>query len=420
MALFKKAEMTSAYLKMGLMGFAGSGKTFTATKVAIGLVEHMKKAGVSYADRPAFFLDTETGSDWIKPEFEKAGLELHTAKTKAFYDLIAAVQESEKAASILIVDSLTHFWTELTESYAKRKNRTRGLQFEDWAFLKKEWRKFTDQFINSNLHIIVCGRAGYEYDYFTDDGGKKQLEKTGIKMKAEGEMGYEPSLLVLMERETDLATNKVSRTAYVLKDRSTLIDGKAFKNPSFKDFLPHIKFLNLDGPQLGVDTSRTSEAAIPLDENGRDYRRIQRKIALDEIDSLLVKHHPSTSGADKAAKASLIATHMGSNSWTEISELMSLEDLRTGYDAMHQALEKKPSRYARALPQPLNDEIPALTQEPPLADEAGWLDYFEGSMREDGADPAVVWAENEPMLARLSTEGRARMLALKPLAEAAE
>ena len=92
----------------------------------------------------------------------------------------------------------------------KAKKRTR-LQFDDWGYLKGEWRKFTDLFINSNLHIILCGRAGYEYDYFEDEAGKKQLEKTDIKMKAEGEMGYEPSLLVLMERHTDLETMKAYR-----------------------------------------------------------------------------------------------------------------------------------------------------------------------------------------------------------------
>lgn len=238
--------------------------------------------------------------------------------------------------------------------------RTRGLQFQDWAFLKKEWRRFTDLFINSNLHIIVCGRAGYEYDYFENEDGKKELAKTGIKMKAEGEMGYEPSLLVLMSRHMDVASKKVWRTGSILKDRAAIIDGKEFQDPSFKDFLPHIKLLNLGGPQLGVDATRTSEGQLPVDESGRDYRRIQRKICLDEIESVLVNHHPSTGAADKKAKAELIREFLHSSSWTEISELMPLDDLRAGYDAMHRKLEGEPSRYAKMLPQPIDDEIPTF------------------------------------------------------------
>ena len=51
MALFKKAENQQGYLKMSLMGFPGSGKTFTASEVAIGLVQMLKDK------RPVFALE---------------------------------------------------------------------------------------------------------------------------------------------------------------------------------------------------------------------------------------------------------------------------------------------------------------------------------------------------------------------------
>lgn len=361
MTLFRKAEVTSAFLKMGLMGFAGSGKTFTATETAIGLVRYMRELGIPHGDRPLFFLDTETGSDWVKPRIEAAEIELFTAKTRAFSDLLLAVKESEKNASLLLVDSISHFWKELCESYQRQKKRNR-LQFEDWNFLKSEWGKFTDLFVNSGVHIILCGRAGYEYDYFEDDAGKKQLEKTGIKMKAEGEMGYEPSLLVLMERKMDVEEKNTWRVGTVLKDRSTLLDGQEFTNPKFVSFLPHIKCLNLGGQQLGVDTSRTSDHTIPPDE--RDNRRVQRKIVLDEIEALLVLHHPGQTAAEKKAKADLIRKHFNSTSWTEISELMPLTDLRASFDSLHRELENAPSRYAAVIQpaQAMNDEIPEFEQ----------------------------------------------------------
>lgn len=363
MSLFRKAEVTSAYLKMGLMGFAGSGKTYTATQTAIGLIHLMQEKGVACADRPLFFLDTETGSDWVKPQVEAAGIELFTAKTRAFTDLLASVDEAEKNASLLLVDSISHFWAELCDAYMKSKKRNR-LQFEDWAFLKKEWGKFTDRFINSQLHVILCGRAGYEYDYFQDEAGKKQLEKTGIKMKAEGEMGYEPSLLVLMERETNLETMKVHRTASILKDRSTAIDGKQFHNPTFDHFMPHIKYLNLGGKQLGVDTTRNSEAEMPADE--RDNRALHRKIVLDEIESLLVRYYPGQTAQEKRTKLDLLKTNFQA-SWTEMEKLMPLSDLRAGYDTLHRALEGEPSRYSevvKAAPE-MNDSIPDFPETVP-------------------------------------------------------
>jgi KaiC/GvpD/RAD55 family RecA-like ATPase len=368
MGLFMKAEVTSAFLKMGVMGFAGSGKTYTSAHTAIGLVEYMQSVGVSYADKPVFFLDTETGSDWVIPQFGAAGIPLFTAKTRAFQDLLTSVKEAERDASLLLVDSISHFWKELCEAYMKRKNRNR-LQFEDWSFLKGEWSKFTDLFINSQLHIIICGRAGYEYDYFQDDSGKKQLEKTGIKMKAEGEMGYEPSLLVLMEREMDMETLKVSRTASIIKDRSTAIDGKKFHNPTFDSFMPHIKYLNLGGRQLGVDVTRTSESSIPADE--RDNRALHRKIVLDEIESLLIRYYPGQSGGEKKTKLELIKKHFQA-SWTEIEKLMPLIDLRAGYDGLHRELENEPSRYAyvtETAPE-MNDSLPGDLAPPPVEEAA--------------------------------------------------
>ena len=366
MGLFKKAETTSAYLKAGLMGFAGSGKTYTATEIAIGLVKLMKAKNLPGSDKPVFFIDTETGSDWQQPRFEAEGIELQVLKSKSFADLAQAMKEAEGNASVLIIDSITAFWLEFTETYQRVKNRKRGLEFQDWAYLKKEWRaKFTEPFVNSPLHVILCGRAGFEYEHYTDEAGKKQIEKSGVKMKAEGELGFEPSLLVFMEREQDLDKNKVIHVAHVYKDRRTdakSLDGKSFKNPKFKDFLPHIEFLNLGGQQLGIDTTRSSAAIIETQE-GRDQNSLQRKIVIDEIESLLVSHYPSTGAADKKAKVDLIRKHFKA-AWTEIEQVMPLFDLRVGYDSLHVELEKEPSRYAIKPVAPVNDEIPHMDAPP--------------------------------------------------------
>ena len=382
MTLFKPAETTSAFLKMGFMGFAGSGKTYTASSTAVGLICHMRELSLPAANKPLFFLDTEKGSDWVARKIKEAGVELYTAKTRAFADLVAAVDEAERNASILLVDSITHFWVELCQAYCTKKARdlrlaSYRLQFQDWAFLKAEWRKFTDRFVNSSLHIILCGRAGYEYDYFEDDNKKKQLEKTDIKMKAEGEMGYEPDLLVLMERDTDVHTKEVSHVATVMKDRSTELDGKKFVNPGFADFLAHVRLLNLGGRQLGIDTSRTSEHLIATDK--KDWNPVQRRIVVDEIQTLLVLHVPGLAAADKKRKAELIRKHFNA-SWTEIEEVMPLFDLRAGYDSLHRELEGVPSRYGAVAVPVQDDGIPDFLdrRKPNGATEASFVDLVGG------------------------------------------
>jgi len=387
MTLFTKAKSTSAFLKMGLLGFQGSGKTKTATKTAIGLVQHMKKIGAPSANKPVYFIDTETGSDWVLPDFEAAGIPVETAKTRAFSDLVQAVPIAEHRAAVLLIDSGTHFWKELCESYCRRKAKALNksvyrLQINDWGYLKGEsgWGKFADLYVNSAVHIILCGRAGYEFNLDEDEEGHKQLEKTGVKMKAEGEFGYEPSLLVYMELHQRMKGKQVVkqwREATVLKDRAALIDGKVFQDPTFEDFLPHIQRLNLGGCQLGVDTTRTSASMFPAE--ARDDRTVQRKIVLDEIESLLVLHYPSTSAEHKKKKIELLRTHFEA-AWTEIETVMPLERLRKGYDTLHFTLENKHSRYHQA-PVPTSDDgIPDFLDRRKTigATEASFIDLVGG------------------------------------------
>lgn len=363
MSLFNKATNTAAFAKVGFMGFAGSGKTYTAADFAVGLVGLMKSKKIAGSDKPIFMIDTEGGASWVKPMIEGAGIDFHTAPTSAFSDLVEALKIAEKEASVLIIDSITAFWIEFCETYKEVKKRKRGLEFQDWAYLKNAWRRqFVNQFLNSSVHIIMCGRAGFEYDHYTDDSGKKQIEKSGIKMKSEAETGFEPSLVVLMERETDLNTKKVSHVAHVMKDRRTdgkTLDGKIFKNPSFKNFLPHVEWINLGGQQLAFDDKRTSEGIIERDER-REDDSIRRQIVIDEVEGLLDRHGLSgTSKEARAQRSDLVQRCFQTSSRTEIEKLMSLDELRRCYNTMHIELEGVPSRYFPPEPE-INDEIPTF------------------------------------------------------------
>lgn len=369
MSLFKPAQNNAAYLKAAFMGLAGSGKTFTASGLAIGMVKHMQKLGLEQANKPVYFVDSENGASWMIKRFEEAGVPLQVASTTTFTDLAEAMNIARDEASVLIIDSITAFWVEFTETYKEVKKRKRGLEFQDWSWLKTEWRKkFTTRYLNDPVHTIMCGRMGFEYEHYVDDSGKKQIEKTGVKLKAEGELGFEPSLLVQMDRVQDLETNKIHHVAHILKDRrpdAKSLDGKSIKNPQFAHFLPHIEYLNLGGKQFAFDDKASSAAAIPEDERmTSDTNSTRRAIALEEIQALLVKHYPSTSAQEKAAKQALIVKHFKTPSWTEMEKLMPLHDLQSGFDSLHRELEKEPSRYGVRVAAPETpDEIPFMGEQ---------------------------------------------------------
>jgi hypothetical protein len=283
----------------------------------------------------------------------------------------------------------------LCETYQRarakeRRAATYRLQLQDWGFLKGEWAVFTEAYVNSALHIILAGRAAYEYDYFEDDDGKKQLEKTDVKMAAEKDTAYEPSLSILMERHTDMETMKAYRTATVLKDRGSVIDGQVFRDPTFDNFLPHIQLLNLGGRHLGVDATRNSALLIPAADKRDDIAR-QRRIVLDEITTLMTMHFPGQTAKEKTGKLSMMLKHFRA-CWTEMEEVMPLFDLRAGYESLHQELEGKPSRYGQRASDPepvMNDGIPEFLQrgkaeQPPVAvmngyDERGWVNAYLGA-----------------------------------------
>lgn len=365
MSLFKPAENTMAYFKAGFMGEAGSGKTHTATLVTIGLVKLLRAKKIKGSEKPVFMLDTEQGSAWVKPMFDEAGVELMVAKTRAFKDLTGAVRDAEKNGSALLIDSVTHFWEELQESYKKRraaqmKRDYYDLQFQDWSILKSKWRDFSDAFVNSNLHCVLCGRLGFEYEQETNEKGKKEINKVGVKMAAEKGLGYEPNILVWMERRTDLVNKTVERTAVVLKDRSQLLDGGQFPNPTFQTFLPHIDFLTLGGKHETVDISRNSESIIPDDDTPiADRKHIKREIVIEELDALLAEHGLSGTTAEaKQKRAALIKKHFKCVSRTEIEKVMPIYDLQRAYNDLHIELTGVASRYAPPIIIPVDDEIP--------------------------------------------------------------
>jgi GTPase SAR1 family protein len=366
MALFKKTEMAPAFLKLGIYGDAGSGKTYTASQIAKGL-SLMTAARNGGKKPPVMFLDTETGSAFVKPMFEKAGIEFLTPEepTRAFTDLLAAVSEAEAAGAILIVDSMTHFWEEIREAYtqAKRERLKKPyakLELPDWNIIKPEWAKFTTAFLNASAHIILCGRAGsvYEFQDRDDESNRKEMITVGTRMAAEKGMGYEPNILVEMTSRQATGRDKkktIIRTATILKDRFDVLDGLQFNDPKFENFLPHINLLNIGGKHSGINGSRTSKELFPSEADPRDTSSIRRAIVVEDAKDLLIKHIPGMSNADKTKKSDLIRKHFGAN-WVEVESLMPLDDLKAGYASLKAELEPE----APDTTSTLDDSIPAL------------------------------------------------------------
>lgn len=363
MSLFKPARQNvSSTFKAGVFGEAGSGKTFTLTSFSVGFLQDLQKRDPERASKPVYFLDTENGSDFVLPRFEAAGFpDVLSLKTRAFTDLVPALKEAEKNGSMLIIDSITHFWQELVEAYLKRNPRSRGLQMNDWNALKNQWARFTTAYIASDCHILMAGRAGFEYDFNVDDEtGKKEIEKSGVKMKGESGLAYEPNLMIYLQRQQEMDGKDVSKTwhtATVVKDRTSTIDGKTFKDPTYLDIQPHIACLALGDKNNSVDVTRNSEDSMPMNTGKTEWQRDQeeKERVLDEVEQLLVKHYPGQTAENKSKKGELVEEFFGTRSWERVKQF-SLKVTIAARDGMWLKLEEKP--YAITLPLVAGPGIP--------------------------------------------------------------
>ena len=332
--MFSKAEPSLSHLKCGVLGFAGAGKSFTSMHIAIGLMKQMK------TKKPLFFLDSERGSQWFIELCQQAKIKYETHESRAFVDLMNAVDEAEKHAAMLIVDSISHFWVELVDAYKEQKRKKTGKKFlsiNDWQQIKPEWARFTDRFLYSRVHIIIAGRAQI---VLTEDEDEK-LKATDVRMKAEKETGFEPHLLIDMTRETNPRTKKVTRVMTVLKDRNpaggTTLDGKQFKftaadgvkmlktNKVFEVISPHVSRLNIGaGGDESAKADSSSEELFTNGDEAMSARRAEfkaRETKIEELEALFGKHLNVRKADDKRFGIEVLESLFESASWTKIKAM---------------------------------------------------------------------------------------------------
>jgi len=327
MNMLKAAKNKMAYAKVGLYGRAGCGKTFTAAKIAIGLWQYAKLT------KPVGMFDTEPAASFIIPLFEEAKIPFVVYdESRALSDLMRFMDEAEKECSIVIIDSITHVWRDAQKSYIDKVNATRRgqnkspiyqLEFHHWRPIKEQWARFTDRFLSAKCHIILCGRAGGVYEYQKNEStGKQELITTGDRMATEKELGYEPSLLVEMVSER--VDGKIVIRALVEKDRSNQINGSEIEYPTFKDFLPHFKSLNVGGEHFGSMEKRDSQDLYDGNDAGAtnwDKEKRQREIYCEEIKSLFIEFGLSGTSTEARAKQNqALKDIFGTGSWTKVEE----------------------------------------------------------------------------------------------------
>lgn len=255
MAAFRKAKpRQQAALKVAMFGAPGSGKTFTALLYGEGLAKHTGKR--------IAFVDTEHGTDFYAQEVRERGVhpeafDFDTLYSKSLAEISKAVRALDpNEYGVVIIDSITHLWEAARDGYRGKRTRHGGIPINAWSSIKKPYKDLVNYLINAPFHVLLLGRQGLDMKEDDDTGENKVV---GVKMKAEGETPYEPSLLLHFEAIKHGKRKESTITCFAEKDRSGILTGKLIEWPTFENTLAPILAL-LGDKQAHVDSQDEAAA----------------------------------------------------------------------------------------------------------------------------------------------------------------
>lgn len=203
---FKAVEAVQIKSKgrIAIQGPAGSGKTFSALRLAQALGKRV------------FVIDSERESS-SKFAKEWEGFTFYIVGFDPPYDperYVEAIHYCEdEGADVIIVDSLSHAWAGeggALEIVDKQTAKAGKNKYYAWRFVTPKHNALVDAMLNSPAHIIGCMRTKTKY-VEGEIGGKKTYRKQGMEAVQREGMDYEFDIVL----ELDLDHNAtVSKTRY--------------------------------------------------------------------------------------------------------------------------------------------------------------------------------------------------------------
>ena len=197
MSKFTKATKKQAKLRLALFGVSGSGKTYSALRIAKGLggniavIDTENHTACKYSDRFEFDVC----------ECEKASIN----------NLMTLLNDASEY-DVLIIDSLTHAWDELLDEVNRTaKTKFGGNSWSAWSEGTPKQRAFIKALLDFKGHLIVTMRSETTWEVQENDKGKKVPVRIGTAPKQGKSIEYEFDMLINLSQD---------HTAHILKDRT--------------------------------------------------------------------------------------------------------------------------------------------------------------------------------------------------------
>ncbi len=289
MSQFHKAERKKGKLRLAIAGPAGSGKTYSALLIALGLGGRIA------------MIDTERGSGELYDHLgEYDACTIHPPfEPKKYVEAIHAAEDL--GYETIIIDSLSHAWVGqggLLDVHGHIADKT-GNSWSAWRQVTPKHNELVDAMLQSKCHIIATMRSKMEYAQ-VEENGKKQVKKLGMSPIQRDGMEYEFTVFIDLDQQ---------HTATTTKDRTTLFDGQYFV-PTIETGKTLLAWLENNGQVAPAEAAQEKPFGGRQQEEDPGERG---KVPAAKAEAVLPKAAPSPQKrqADEAGKASAAITPQG-------------------------------------------------------------------------------------------------------------
>ncbi len=192
---FRKAVRTNTTTLIALAGPSGGGKTYSALRLARGLVGKAGKVAM---------IDTEAGRALhYADRFDFDHLDIAPPfSPEAYRDAIVAAEKAGYGA--IIVDSMSHEWAgdggcqDIHDETHDRMGGQDSTSVLAWRDAKTSHKKMVSRFLQSRSHLIFCLRAEEKIKFTKNQAGKTVIEPAGWMPICEKNFMYEMTASFMM------------------------------------------------------------------------------------------------------------------------------------------------------------------------------------------------------------------------------
>ncbi|HCW04326.1 MAG TPA: hypothetical protein DGK91_07230 [Clostridium sp.] len=295
----EEAVRTKIYPKIGIFSPSGGGKTYTALRLATGMVEEYKNMGLKKTE---IWLANNEGSrgKYYANEFKYKIIELEPPhEPEMYYDLIDFAENSE-TCGVLIIDSLSKEWA--GEGGCLDIANSMGGTFQNaWKKVTPRHRRLMDKLVDSHLTIIATMRGEDQYTMETDQDGKNRIVKLGVGARTGKDFEYEFTITFSLDQKTNSAEN--------FKDNTHLFENRALGKLTEQDGINIIKWANSSDVEP-VKRELKPKEPIAEDRVANGIKAIKKLVGKLESE-----------GVDKKVISDTIKQHHVNNNYNSITDI---------------------------------------------------------------------------------------------------